>query len=128
RMRRRRARPTVPLPEREPAERRDDHALTDVRLDVRAALATLPEHQRQALVLVDMHGMSVAEAAEVLDVAQGTVKSRCARGRAALAPLLRPDGAPGPARGNRPPPPVVPPESARTTPAPETEKEGRWTT
>jgi RNA polymerase sigma-70 factor, ECF subfamily len=35
-----------------------------------------------------MHGMGVAEAAEVLGVAEGTIKSRCARGRAALAELL----------------------------------------
>jgi len=35
-----------------------------------------------------MHGLSVMEAAAVLDVAEGTVKSRCARGRAALAAML----------------------------------------
>ncbi len=90
RLRRRAARPTVPMPDAEPADRRDDHRATEIRIDVRAALATLPEHQRQALVLVDMHGLSVAEAAAVLQVAEGTIKSRCARGRAALAPLLRP--------------------------------------
>jgi transposase len=39
-----------------------------------------------ALVLVDMHGLSIAEAASILDVAQGTIKSRCARGRAASYP------------------------------------------
>ena len=87
----RRRRPTTPLPEydsTETADRRDDHASTEAALDVRAALARLPEGQRVALVLVDMHGMGVAEAAEVLGVAEGTVKSRCARGRAALAELL----------------------------------------
>lgn len=42
-----------------------------------------------ALVLVDMHGVSVAEAAQILEVAEGTVKSRCFRGREALAALLR---------------------------------------
>ena len=87
----RRRRPTTPLPEHdsvETADRRDDHASTEVALDVRAALARLPEGQRVALVLVDMHGMGVAEAADILGVAEGTVKSRCARGRAALAELL----------------------------------------
>jgi RNA polymerase sigma-70 factor (ECF subfamily) len=42
-----------------------------------------------ALVLVDMHGLPVAEAAQVLGVAEGTVKSRCFRGREALAEMLR---------------------------------------
>ena len=67
----------------------DDHGSADTRLDVHAALAGLPEGQRLALVLVDMHGLSVAEAAHVLGVAEGTVKSRCFRGRAALAGILR---------------------------------------
>jgi RNA polymerase sigma-70 factor (ECF subfamily) len=53
------------------------------------ALATLPPEQRAALVLVDMEGYSVAEVAVVLDCAEGTVKSRCARGRDRLATLLR---------------------------------------
>ena len=69
----------------------------EVRLDVQQALARLPLGQRLALVLVDMHGLSVAEAADVLDVAEGTVKSRCARGRQALALLLNPDGSARPA-------------------------------
>jgi RNA polymerase sigma-70 factor (ECF subfamily) len=58
------------------------------RSAVLAALATLPLHQRAALVLVDMEGFSVVEAAAVLDCAPGTVKSRCSRGRAALLPQL----------------------------------------
>jgi RNA polymerase sigma-70 factor (ECF subfamily) len=41
-----------------------------------------------ALILVDMHGLKIAEAASILNAAEGTVKSRCARGRAAMAPLL----------------------------------------
>ncbi|MFF9555133.1 RNA polymerase sigma factor SigM [Streptomyces albus] len=60
----------------------------DVRRQVVAALSELPAEQRAALVLVDMQGYPVAEAAEVLDVAVGTVKSRCARGRARLLPLV----------------------------------------
>jgi RNA polymerase sigma-70 factor (ECF subfamily) len=66
----------------------DRHDEAETGLDVRAALALLPEHQRVVLVLVDMHGMPVAEAAQTLGVAVGTVKSRCARGRLALAELL----------------------------------------
>ena len=89
----RRRRPTSELPEDHApviADRHDRHASVETRLDVQAALATLPEGQRLALTLVDMHGLSVAESAEILGVAEGTVKSRCARGRAALAPLLQP--------------------------------------
>jgi RNA polymerase sigma-70 factor, ECF subfamily len=52
------------------------------------ALATLPLEQRAALVLVDMEGYPVAEVAEILGCAEGTVKSRCSRGRTKLAPLL----------------------------------------
>ncbi len=66
-----------------PAERNDLHR------ELFEALGTLPPDQRAALVLVDMQGYPVAEAARVLDVPTGTVKSRCARGRARLAPLLR---------------------------------------
>ncbi|MFF4327951.1 RNA polymerase sigma factor SigM [Streptomyces sp. NPDC001591] len=65
-----------------PAERHDLHR------QLLAALSTLPADQRAALVLVDMQGYPVAEAAAVLDVPVGTVKSRCARGRAKLLPLL----------------------------------------
>jgi RNA polymerase sigma-70 factor (ECF subfamily) len=65
-----------------PAERNDVHR------ELFQALATLPADQRAALVLVDMQGYPVAEAARILDVPAGTVKSRCARGRARLLPLL----------------------------------------
>jgi RNA polymerase sigma-70 factor (ECF subfamily) len=66
----------------------DPSADSDTSLDVTAALRKLPYDQRAALVLVDMLGYPVADAAEVLGVSQGTVKSRCARGRARLLPLL----------------------------------------
>jgi RNA polymerase sigma-70 factor (ECF subfamily) len=55
---------------------------------VTAALRTLPPDQRAALVLVDMLGYPVAEAAEILGTSEGTVKSRCSRGRARLLPRL----------------------------------------
>jgi len=61
----------------------------EARLDVTRALALLPEPQRAALVLVDMYDVPVAEAAVILGVAVGTVKSRCSRGRTALAEHLR---------------------------------------
>ncbi|MET9326106.1 RNA polymerase sigma factor SigM [Tsukamurella sp. NPDC003166] len=61
----------------------------DRRLTVEAALRMLPEDQRAAVIAVDMHGLSVNQAAELLGVAPGTVKSRRARARARLERLLR---------------------------------------
>jgi len=84
----RRRKSTSQLPEYDLADRHDEHASTEVRIDIRNALAALPEGQRMALVLIDMQGLSVVEAAEILEVAEGTIKSRCARGRAAMAELL----------------------------------------
>jgi RNA polymerase sigma-70 factor (ECF subfamily) len=91
RIRRNRARPTSPLPEgcpREPAPTLDATAAQESRLAVDDALRSLPVDQRAAIVLVDVEGYSVAETAQLLGVAEGTVKSRCARGRARLAVLL----------------------------------------
>ncbi|MFE9689805.1 RNA polymerase sigma factor SigM [Micromonospora sp. NPDC005806] len=99
RMRRWQTHATVPLPDGvhtdgepgrhtggvEPAAPARDH---DTALVVRQALAALPAEQRAALVLVDVQGYPVAEVARILGVAEGTVKSRCARGRARLAVLL----------------------------------------
>jgi RNA polymerase sigma-70 factor (ECF subfamily) len=90
RVRRRRARPAVSLdslPVDPPAGVESADTLT-TRIVVRDALGRLPAEQRAALVLVDLEGMSVAETAAILGVAEGTVKSRCARGRARLALLL----------------------------------------
>ena len=79
--------------------------VSERRHRVLAALATLPADQRAALVLVDMEGYPVSEVAAMLDCAEGTVKSRCSRGRAKLAALLTdlqpasgetPDGNPPP--------------------------------
>jgi len=91
RIRRRQARPTVPLPETgpgEPAAAGDAMADRETRLVVAEALAALPEEQRVPIVLVDVEGYSVADTARLLGIAEGTVKSRCARGRAKLAKVL----------------------------------------
>jgi RNA polymerase sigma-70 factor, ECF subfamily len=73
----------------EPYEPADAPAERDeLQAELIRVLATLPVDQRAALVLVDMAGYPVAEAADVLGVPVGTVKSRCARGRARLLPLL----------------------------------------
>lgn len=111
RVRRRAVRPTVPLPDDDagaPASPRDAMSDRETSLEVAAALATLPAEQRAALVLVDVHGYPVDEVARILGCAPGTVKSRCARGRARLFPLLahlrNPDAvlgvtSPGPSEG-----------------------------
>jgi RNA polymerase sigma-70 factor (ECF subfamily) len=116
-------------PVSDPAE----HAVVEVRRrTVLAALARLPPEQRAALVLVDMEGYPVADVAAMLDCAEGTVKSRCSRGRVRLARLL---GVPGterdpdhdgsgnptpsqpvpPRRGGAPPWPTVPPRTPPTS-------------
>jgi RNA polymerase sigma-70 factor (ECF subfamily) len=82
----------------------------EIRLDVDAALRMLPAQQRAALVLVDMMGYPVAEVAEILGVSTGTVKSRCARGRARLLPYLSHLRSNSSLDGNRPAADSVPPE------------------
>ena len=66
----------------------DPTSAHELSLDITAALQQLPFEQRAALILVDMMGYPVDDAAKVLEVPAGTIKSRCARGRARLAPLL----------------------------------------
>jgi RNA polymerase sigma-70 factor (ECF subfamily) len=89
------------LPAPEAGQPQDAVAATDSRLDVDAALRTLPPPQRAALVLVDMLGYPVAEAALILGVSEGTVKSRCARSRARLLPSLAHLRTDNPGQGNQ---------------------------
>ncbi|HZB30498.1 MAG TPA: RNA polymerase sigma factor SigM [Streptosporangiaceae bacterium] len=93
RLRRQSIRPAVPMGDDATLDavapkNADPTALHEVALDVTDALRQLPAEQRAALILVDMMGYGVDDAARVLEVPTGTVKSRCARGRARLAPLL----------------------------------------
>ncbi|MDZ4777241.1 MAG: sigma-70 family RNA polymerase sigma factor [Alphaproteobacteria bacterium] len=62
--------------------------------DVRRALATLPDDQREALILVSAGGLSYEEAATVCGCAVGTIKSRVNRGRKALLAKLESTGMP----------------------------------
>ena len=66
----------------------DQTAQVETAIAVHRALMRLPVEQRAAVVAVDMHGYSVADTAAMLGVAEGTVKSRCARARARLAAIL----------------------------------------
>jgi RNA polymerase sigma-70 factor (ECF subfamily) len=73
---------------REPAPSIEDRVAT--RLDVDAALATLPDEFRVAVVLRDLCDLDYAEIAEVLEIPPGTVRSRISRGRAILVERLGP--------------------------------------
>ena len=55
---------------------------------VRRALARLAPHYRDAVILYELHGLTYLEIAAICAVDIGTVRSRLARGRAALAKLL----------------------------------------
>lgn len=57
---------------------------------VRTAILSLPARYREVVVLCDLHEMSYAETAQVLDCAIGTVRSRLHRARALLIEKLRP--------------------------------------
>ena len=95
RLRRRAARPATLTGDEEALDVLAGHGSVEdpggasaTRLDIDAALRILPPPQRAAIVLVDMLGFSVTDAAEILDISPGTVKSRCARSRARLLPYL----------------------------------------
>jgi RNA polymerase sigma-70 factor (ECF subfamily) len=117
RLRRAKARPTVPLPEHDsahPIEPTDPLGRRELAWEIDRALRTLPDDQRAALVLVDVEGYSVDETAELLGIPAGTVKSRCARGRAKLVPLLE-------HLRNRERPGDVPPADGSALPEPPTD-------
>ena len=64
----------------------------DERRRLREAIALLPEDQREALVLTQLERVSYEEAAQMLDVSEGTVKSRVNRAKARLKEILTPEG------------------------------------
>ncbi len=113
------AAPGSPGPPEDPA---DASVALERRERVVEALRALPAEQRAALVLVDLEGYPVAEAAQILQCAPGTVKSRCSRGRARLAPMLADlvarstDGDDDPPRNPPAPAPVSPVDPARGPP------------
>ena len=57
--------------------------------DLRKALGVLPEDQREAVILVGASGFSYEEAAEICNVAVGTIKSRVNRARSKLTEILK---------------------------------------
>ncbi len=94
RRRGRRPVPTDTTPEMVATAPGPESTATD-RLDVRSALASVPDELRSALLLRDVEELEYAEIAEVLGVPIGTVRSRISRGRRSLARIL------GNSRGSR---------------------------
>ncbi|MCG3170017.1 MAG: ECF RNA polymerase sigma factor EcfG [Pseudomonadales bacterium] len=92
-IRTRKVRAAVPLEESGAAEHAFDGESavmsTLALMEVRDAMDELPEEQRAALSLVVLEGLSYAQAAEVLETPIGTIMSRIARARAALASALQ---------------------------------------
>jgi RNA polymerase sigma-70 factor (ECF subfamily) len=60
--------------------------------DFRTALETLPEDQREAIILIGASGFSYEEAAEICGCAVGTIKSRVSRARTRLQEILNVSG------------------------------------
>jgi len=95
-VRRRRRRPTDPLPDDPDRVLRGDDdvetvlAQTALPDDLQQALRSLPEDYRAAVVLCDVVGLPYEEIADQLGIPVGTVRSRIHRGRAALRKVLVP--------------------------------------
>ncbi len=62
----------------------------EVAEQVRGAIALLPPHYRDVLILFELHELSYLEIAAICQVDIGTVRSRLSRGRAAMAKRLAP--------------------------------------
>jgi RNA polymerase sigma-70 factor (ECF subfamily) len=92
--RRRKRRPTVPLPDEDRSKvgvapgADDDFASLNLGEDVQEALLSLPYDFREAVVLCDVVGLTYDEIAEAAGVPVGTVRSRIHRGRALMRKRL----------------------------------------
>jgi RNA polymerase sigma-70 factor (ECF subfamily) len=90
-LRKQRRRRAEPLPETlDPADPLggDEFIAAELRPDIETALTAVPIEFRAAVVLVDLEGLALETAAEILDVPVGTIKSRVFRGRKLLAGSL----------------------------------------
>ena len=106
-LRRRRRRPEPGLPVEQASDAVGDgvEALA-TRVDLDTALAQLAPEFRTAVVLRDVADLSYSEIADILGLPPGTVRSRIARGRAALAPRLGGGETGGPGMARNPDPPA----------------------
>ena len=68
----------------------EDYALRrELGRTIQEGLQALPEQQRKVVLLVDVQGRSYEEAAQAMGCSLGTVRSRLARGRAAVRDNLQ---------------------------------------
>src|SRR5271168_1230966 len=80
---------TVPLEDVAPALTAPSNVEASLELrDLERAIARLPEEQRQVILLVGLEGMGYQEAAKILGIPVGTVRSRLSRGRDMLRELM----------------------------------------
>jgi len=93
-LRRKRRRPVPAEPLDRPSRTNVGEAAAD-RVDIDNALTQLPIEFRTAVVLRDLCGLAYDDIAAVLEIPVGTVRSRIARGRTLLVPLLAPGNQPG---------------------------------
>lgn len=81
------------VPERDVADDVGDAAVAACERDaIERALATIPDEQRLAIVLMDVAGLTAREVADVVGCPRGTILARVHRGRRKLAALLERDG------------------------------------
>lgn len=74
----------------EPADaHRSSFSQVEANIEITNALSHISEERRAVVILVDMYGYSLADAAQALGVPEGTAKSRLFRGRGELAKLLQ---------------------------------------
>ena len=79
--------PSFSLPSRGPSP--EQMAIgRELQAEIQRGILTLPEDQRTTLVLVDVQGMSYAEAAEATGASLGTVKSRLSRARSGIRDFM----------------------------------------
>jgi RNA polymerase sigma-70 factor (ECF subfamily) len=79
----------VPVEEMAPVMIVHPNALAVLQLrDLEAAIAKLPQEQRQVILLVGLEGMRYEEVALILGIPVGTVRSRLSRGREQLRRLM----------------------------------------
>jgi RNA polymerase sigma-70 factor, ECF subfamily len=103
-----------------PPVQRDSTAILDL-IDVERAIAKLPDRQRQVLLLIGLEDMSYDEAASILGLQVGTVRSRLGRARAALRRLVGREITPATSDASSPAPLPTPLRSRADNPRTEIE-------